>query len=120
MSEPPGRSRWAPPALWAAALILATSWPNPGVPQVGQADKLVHVLLYGILAWLLGRAEPTLATLGRRAALTLAGLVCFAALDEWHQGFVPGRSASRADWGADAVGAAMGLALVAVRRRRTA
>ena len=120
MNEPPGRWRWAPPALWAATLIILTSWPNPDMPRVGQGDKVVHLLLYGILAWLLARSEPTLATVRRRAALTLAGLACFAALDEWHQGFVPGRSASRIDWAADVVGAAMGLTLVAVRRRRPA
>ena len=120
MSDPAGRSRWAPPLLWAAALIIATSWPNPDVPQVGQGDKLVHLLLYGILAWLIARAEPSLATMLRRAALTLLGLACFAALDEWHQSFVPGRSASTADWAADVVGAAAGLTVIAVRPRRAA
>ena len=120
MSDRAGRSRWAPPALWAAALVIVTSWPNPGVPQVGQADKLVHLLLYGILGWLVGRADRTLATVRRRAALTIAALACFAALDEWHQGFVPGRSASTADWAADVVGAAAGLTLITVSRRRAA
>ena len=118
MSDRAGRSRWAPPALWATALVIATSWPNPDVPQVGQGDKLVHLLLYGILAWLLVRAEPTLAMVRRRAALTIMGLACFAALDEWHQDFVPGRSASTADWAADTIGGAAGLALTAARRRR--
>ena len=120
MNDPAGRSRWAPPALWATALVTATSWPNPDVPQVGHGDKLVHLLLYGILAWLLARAEPTLATIRRRAALTTLGLACFAALDEWHQDFVPGRSASTADWAADTVGAAAGLGLAAALRRRAA
>jgi VanZ family protein len=118
VSDPASRSRWAPPALWAAALVIATSWPNPDVPQVGQGDKVVHAVLYGILAWLLARAEPTLATVRRRAALTLVGLACFAALDEWHQAYVPGRSSSLADAMADCVGAASALALAA-RRRRT-
>jgi VanZ family protein len=120
VNDPAGRWRWAPPALWAAALVVTTSWPNPGVPQVGQADKLVHVLLYGVLAWLVGRAEPTLAVVRRRAVLTIVALACFAALDEWHQGFVPGRAASRADWAADVVGAAAGLTLITVGRRRAA
>ena len=121
MSDPAGRARWAPPALWAAAQLIATSWPNPHVPSVGQGDKLVHALLYGVQAWLLGRAEPTLATSWRRAALTLGALACLAGLDEWHQRWVPGRSADVADAAADDVGAATGLALVAYRHRhRTA
>jgi VanZ family protein len=111
------RSRWAPPALWAALLIALTSWPNPPVPQVGQGDKLVHVLLYGILAWLVARAAPRVTASPGPAAAALLGLLAFAAVDEWHQGLVPGRSASAADWVADAMGVALALLLFAARRR---
>ena len=114
------RGRWAPAVLWAVTLVVLTSWPNPGVPQVGQGDKLVHALLYGILAWLVARAEPRWIASPTRAAPVFAALAAFAAADEWHQQYVPGRSASVDDWAADAVGAALALALAAVRRRRAA
>ena len=93
--ESAGRPRrWWPPALWAAALLTATSWPNPHVPEVRAGDKVVHALLYGGLAWLVARAEPRLVRRAAPLALLLAALAAFGAFDEWHQQFIPGRSAS--------------------------
>ena len=37
--------------------------------------------------------------------------VGYGALDEWHQGFVPGRDASVGDWVADSAGVILGLVL---------
>ena len=113
----PARARWAPPAAWAALIVLGTSWPNPQVPQVSYGDKVVHAFFYGVLGWLAARALSPSAAPARFAAL-LAGLVAFAVLDEWHQGFIPGRAASVDDILADAAGLVVGLLLVAVRRRR--
>jgi VanZ family protein len=105
-----------PAAVWAAIVVIATSWPNPDVPDVGQGDKLAHFLSYALLAWLVGRALPPLARAPGRVALVLLGLAAFAAADEWHQAFIPGRSASVADWWADAAGATLGLLTAALRR----
>ncbi|GLC27331.1 VanZ family protein [Roseisolibacter agri] len=110
------RGRWAPAAVWATLVLVATSWPNPGLPQAGRVDKVLHALSYGLLGWLVGRAVPA-STRGQLAA-AFAGLVAFGALDEWHQGFIPGRATSGADLLADAVGALVGLLLYAARRRR--
>ena len=110
--------RWVPPALWAAALLLATSWPNPNVPAVGEGDKVVHAAMYGGLAWLVARAEPSLARRAPWQLLVALVLSAFGALDEWHQQLIPGRSASVADWAADTAGIALALLLVAAARRR--
>ncbi|MGZ8376714.1 MAG: VanZ family protein [Gemmatirosa sp.] len=116
MSDPASRRRWVPPAVWAAVVVISTSWPNPGVPDVGDGDKVVHLLAYALLAWLIGRALPPLARAPRRLAAVLIALVLFAALDEWHQSFIPGRSASVADWCADVAGIVLGLMTAALRR----
>ena len=125
--RPSGRSdsagrprRWWPPALWAAALLTATSWPSPHVPEVRGGDKVVHAALYGGLAWLIARAEPRLVRRATSLALVLVALSAFAAVDEWHQLFIPGRSADVADWLADTVGAALALLAAAVSRRQPA
>jgi VanZ family protein len=116
-----GRSRrWWPPALWAAALFTVTSVPIRNPPDVGQGDKGVHLLLYGVLAWLLARAEPSLVRRAVRLLATLVALSALAAADEWHQQFIPGRSASVSDWVADTTGATLALLLAAVRRRQPA
>ncbi|MCJ7831586.1 MAG: VanZ family protein [Dehalococcoidia bacterium] len=49
-------------------------------------------------------------------ALTLSFVLAalYAASDEYHQGFVPGRDASWADWGLDVAGAAAAMLLTAL------
>lgn len=105
--------RWAPSALWSALILTATSIPGSmfrAAPVVRGADKVVHALLYGTLAWFLSRAtrgEPDGWT--TRFTWILAGIALFAAADEWHQQFIPGRSMDIADWAADVAGAAAAL-----------
>lgn len=110
--------RWLPAGLWAAAMLVATSWPNPDVPHVvNNGDKLVHAALYAILALLVAHAVPGAARRVVGAVAILAGLSVFGAADEWHQRFIPGRSASVDDWVADSAGAVLGLAAARARRR---
>jgi VanZ family protein len=70
-------------------------------------DKLAHAVLYTILGGTLGY--------GRHQALhapphwLLMGLGAFyGATDEWHQGFVRGRSPDWGDWVADVAGVMLG------------
>lgn len=86
----------------------------PGAEQVW--DKVLHVGAYGVLGVLGLRAlhggsgrlrwKPSLAAL----ALTIG----YGASDELHQSFVDGRTASLGDVAADAVGAVLALAALAV------
>lgn len=83
--------------------------PQVGVPHL---DKLVHLMLYAVLGLLLARALRQRGTVTRSAILSAAlGMALFAAADEWHQSWVPGRSADLADWAADVVGGVAGLGL---------
>jgi len=52
---------------------------------------------------------------GAFAALIIAGL--FSLVDEYHQSFVPGRTASLADCGLDTAGALLGIVLLYADRR---
>ena len=110
--------RWAPAVAWAALLLVLTSIPNPNVPQVSGADKVVHALIYGVLGWLVVRAlEPTART-ARTLTAAFAAIVAMAWADEWHQQFVPGRSQEAADWLADSTGAALAILTASARSRR--
>lgn len=105
---------------WASLILIATSVPIPGtfVPAspLG-ADKLVHIALYAILAWLCCRAVPV--TSMRAAIGTFAVTSIFGAVDEWHQRFIPGRQPATADWFADTLGGGAGVfAFQTARRRR--
>jgi VanZ family protein len=106
---------WLAPLAWGAALLLLSAQPAGRFPAGGvpHLDKLVHGALYAILGALAGRALALRAPAGRAAGAVLAaaavGLVGFGALDEWSQGFSPGRTTSLADLAADAIGAWIGL-----------
>jgi VanZ family protein len=100
-------SRWWPPVVWAAVVLTATSIPNVSLPGPSGTDKAGHFFMYGMLGFLILRAASR--TRSARALLaTLAGVAIFAALDEWHQAFIPGRSADVGDWVADVIGVCLG------------
>jgi VanZ family protein len=103
--------RWLPPALWAAAILVLTSIPNPDVGSTGfpGADKLVHLVLYLVLGWLAIRASGDGAA-GARVLSTVVAIALFAAADEWHQRWIPGRGPDLLDWGADVLGGIVGVA----------
>lgn len=103
--------RWLPALLWLAVVFTLTSIPNPRVPHVPGGDKAAHLIMYGLFGLFVvhGLAGGP-RTAGRLAVAFLAS-AAIAALDEWHQRFVPGRSASVADWVADVTG--VGLILLA-------
>lgn len=102
-------------------ILGVTSLPASQLPDTSRlpdADKLVHFGLYGVLAFLSVRAARLN---GNRpsAAHMIATVAVFAALDEWHQRFVPGRTMDLRDWGADVLGALVGwLVFDVVRKHR--
>lgn len=77
--------------------------------------KAAHMFLYFVLAGLLTLALPKWDA-GRRGAAALGLCAVLAALDEFHQTFVPGRSGQVRDVLVDAAGAACFLLLWAVAR----
>ena len=110
--------RWLPPLLWAGVILFVTSLPGSAVPrQLGPYDKIVHFTIYGLLAVLLSRDLVQVTTRWAAALVAIAIAVTFAAADEWHQGFIPGRAPDVADWRADSIGAAGGALLFALYGR---
>ncbi len=107
----PTASRWLPVLVWAAFILVLTSWPNPRVPMSASSiDKFAHFGLYGVLGFLVGRTiRPP--QLGPSIVKALLVLAAFGAADEWHQRFISGRSMSVWDWVADIAGAFTGLLL---------
>jgi VanZ family protein len=79
------------------------------------SDKVAHAFGYSLLGALIARAAAggfprPLAS--HAAVLSVAMAVLYGASDEFHQRFVPGRSADVADLIADAVGATIAVAAV--------
>ena len=114
---------WGPAVSLMAAIFAVSSVPNLDTTSSGISDKTLHFWTYGALGVLLVRALAGAAWTGvtsRAASLAWVMAVAWGALDEWHQSTVPGRSLSGRDLVADAIGAALAVAVVllAARRRR--
>ena len=106
-------SLWLPVVAWAALIFALSSLEtlDTGLGGVDYAlRKLGHMLEYAVFGALLVRA------IGRPLPAFLAG-AAYAASDEIHQHFVPGRHGTPTDVAIDAAGVALGIALY--RRVRT-
>ncbi|MDX6439292.1 MAG: hypothetical protein QOF45_1875 [Gaiellaceae bacterium] len=96
---------WAPVVLWAAVIFALSSVPDLGT-GLGTWDlvlrKIAHACEYAVLAALLLRTL--------RKELPALGLgVAYAASDELHQHFVPGRVGAPLDVLIDSIGVAIGV-----------
>ena len=115
------RGAWLAVLAWAAAILIATSIPGRDLPRAfSGADKLVHLAIYGGLGALVGRALRSGShwrSLGASTIVAVGAVALFAAVDEWHQDFIPGRSSDRIDWLADVVGATTGLVVATTSLR---
>ena len=104
----------------AAAIFIESSISQVPAFPTGFTDKDGHVLLYAGLAVLILRALSGarwhgVSVSAGMAAVALSAL--YGASDEFHQWFVPGRTADVYDWLADCSGAAVGVAVVLVVAR---
>ena len=99
-------------------ILIGTSLPGSLVPsEASSFDKAIHFTIYAILAVLLAKQISEVTGRWRAAALTILLTAAFGAADEWHQGFIPGRSTELGDWEADSLGAVVGALAVAATRR---
>lgn len=73
------------------------------------AQKLMHVVMYGVLTLMLVWTFDGIETRTLRLLVSLVIAIAFGAAMEWCQTMVPGRYASAYDIALDAAGAALGL-----------
>jgi VanZ family protein len=106
-------SLWGPVAVYMLVIFFLSSRPDAPLPP-GMTDKQGHSLGYLGLGLTMTRAltgglgAPVSVPQGLAAiALTTA----YGASDEWHQSFVPGRTADVNDLRADATGAVVATAV---------
>lgn len=105
-------SLWGPVALWLTVIFSLSSIPT--LPKAGFIwwdfiiKKSAHVIEYAILFFLLWRAaiknhQPS-AISHQPFILIFVFCILYAFSDEFHQSFVPGRTAHIRDVGFDALG----------------
>ncbi len=103
-------SLWFPVLLWAGFIFYLSSIPYLRITEAWYdiiLRKMAHVFVFGVLARLLARAFTGSAFWSWKKifACSLVVSALYACSDEYHQSFVPGRSASVVDISIDTVGA---------------
>lgn len=103
---------WGPVAAYMLVIFVLSSRPDVPLPT-GMTDKQGHSLGYLGLGVAVTRA--VVGGLGvpvsvSRGLASIAVTTAYGVSDEWHQSFVPGRSADVTDLRADATGAILGTA----------
>lgn len=78
-------------------------------------DKMVHAMVFAVLAAAIGYASGLRGRV--MPVVAFCGAMAVGAIDEWHQMYLPGRSAGWDDLAADAVGSALGTVLLHLRKR---
>lgn len=108
--------------IWLLLLFAQSSIPYdllPPAPPIIGWDKVVHMVLFGILAFLLMRSRVE----GKPSVwMILLFCLAYGASDELHQLAVPGRYSSLYDWIADGIGAGIVvwvMTRIEVKKRRT-
>lgn len=93
------------------AAISVASGGNPMVPKISffSADKLAHLLIFGLLATAFYRAANPAWTKAARAIFAISVTALFGLVDELHQSATPGRYMEIDDWVADVAGAILAV-----------
>ena len=108
--------------VWIITVLFLIVWPFSDIPEVAKfdyLDKIVHMILFGVVAFLAngsvlarGYTAKTSAVIGFIAGSAYAGLA------EIIQLFVPGRNCSIYDFYAGAIGAIIALMVICFRKEK--
>ena len=113
---------WFPVIVYSGIIFFTSSVPNVRTPLAAfDFDKVLHLIEYAPFGFLVARAMGgTRVLISKRALWAGVVLISFlyAASDEFHQSFVPGRNSGVFDLIADTVGGVMGGYLYMVLAQR--
>jgi len=114
---------WSFVIVWMAFIFYWSSQSTlPGFDQ-SVLDLLVkkgcHIAVFGVLALLSYRAIKHDLTHSKATTGAIILAIGWAIIDEFHQGFVPGRTAAALDVFIDSIGVITILAIVQLRRNRS-
>jgi hypothetical protein len=116
-----------PAAAWLAAVTVSLAAPKrnfadlplwwPELFHFQALDKVVHALLFGVLAFLLARSFRLLPVFRRPLLAAFLATALYGLATEIGQETLTDRSGELADWGANLLGAAVAVAPLALGRR---
>jgi VanZ family protein len=112
----------APAILYMVVIFGMSCLPGDKVPILGIdfGDKIIHLLEFGLLGMLLFRWFHHGFRIDHPYIMAIVIGALYAASDEFHQYFVPGRFCGWEDWFADMAGLILfgGISLAANRKKK--
>ena len=114
---------WAPPIAWMGGIFWLSSIPGSDLPKLNIpfADKVIHCTEFFVLGALIARAFfksfPETKVL-KAVIITVSIATLYAAFDEWHQRFIPGRTVDILDFTANFIGLNIGILLYSFYERK--
>ena len=115
--------RWVPAIVVMAVIFIASATPGSDIPGFGRWDEFFkkggHMLGYALLATASYHAmNSSNRSIKQKFILVLCIVALYAASDEFHQRFTPGRTASFRDVGIDVAGGLIGVTVMRFAQRR--
>jgi len=108
---------WLPTILWAFVIFQFSALSVPPSSKIFWQDFIVkksaHIVEYGILCTLLYRALKNSSLSSKNAGIVaITASILYAATDEFHQSFTPGRTPAARDIVFDTIGASTSIYLI--------
>jgi VanZ family protein len=115
--------RWGPAIVIMAIIFIVSATPGSHIPRFGHWDiffkKGGHMLGYALLATAFYHAlNNGKSGTKRQYVLAMCIVTLYAASDELHQRFTPGRTASFRDVGIDVLGGLIGITTLRLMQSR--
>jgi VanZ family protein len=113
---------WLLVYLYAFAIFLSSHQARLEIPiKIIGIDKVIHFIVYGILAILINRAcrkSQKIFIFQKAYFISALFSILYGFSDEFHQFYVPGRQTSEWDFIADALGAIVAIVIILQYRRK--
>jgi len=107
---PPPTERKTTRLIFPVLLVLVVYFASGStveveIPEFPLKDKLIHFLIFGLMATLIIRVSYNPMRPWRSGAIAVLATSLYGSLDEFRQSFTPGRMVEVLDWVADTAGA---------------
>ena len=109
---------YIPLIIYWVVLLIATTLPGKDVPDIGVSDKIEHFSAYAVLTvfiCLTYMFQKKIKLFSVHPFIfSVLTVMLYAAIDEFHQIYIPGRTCDIRDWTADLIGALAGITFVMI------
>ena len=113
---------WFFALIYMGLIFIASSIRGDALPEIRiwNGDKFIHLVKYGILSWILGKAFRTSENkvfINQAVVLSVMLTILYGISDEIHQSFVPLRCPDVYDVVADGIGGILAQGIFLIKKK---